>query len=379
MNGAQVELKMIRVGVIGCGLMAKSYLSGLRSLEPRMKVVALCDNDPARLKAAAPASPDAVLLADYRQMFEHVDAVIIALPHDLHHAVGVDCLKAGKHVLLEKPMANTEQHCLDLIHTAQSAGRVLCIGYVMRHDVLWTRMGQYLREKTFGEVFQVSIWTEQLTDVSRGAWIGQAKRVGGGQLFSHGCHYIDLLLHWMGKPIEGTHVGTNLGTPWMEWEGTSNVSIRFASGALGYHMGTWGARGSRLRYSVHAHCVEGMLELDHAAGTITLHRDASGGDLPALKAAIEDGATPDTNTRTTLFRVPVGGKATNAEVTEFLDCIEQGKPPIVTPEQALQSLRVVWRLYDAEQRHVVANLRGLGLDEYSADAVVGMAGQVLDA
>ena len=47
---------------------------------------------------------------------------------------------------------------------------------------------------------------------------------------------------------------------WMEKEGTSNVTMRFESGALGYHFGTWGARGTRLSYSFHAHCTEGMLE-----------------------------------------------------------------------------------------------------------------------
>ena len=78
--------------------------------------------------------------------------------------------------------------------------------------------------------------------------------LGGGQLFSHGCHYIDILLAWMGQPVSGTHLGTNFGTPWMEGEGTSNVSLKFANGALGYHFGTWGAKGTRLRYSFHAHC-----------------------------------------------------------------------------------------------------------------------------
>lgn len=366
---------MIRVGMIGCGTMAGAYLRGLRDLEPRMKVVALSDIDPAKLERAAPAALGARLETDYRRIFDHVDAVIVALPHDLHHPVGLECLAAGKHLLIEKPMANTEQQCLELIQAAERARRVLCIGYVMRHDPLWTRMGVFLREKTFGEVFQVSIWTEQLTDLSRGAWVGDAKRLGGGQLFSHGCHYIDLLLYWMGSPVEGTHVGTNLGTPWMQREGTSNVSIRFASGALGYHMGTWGARGSRLRYSVHAHCTEGMLELDHAAGTITLHRDPSGGDPHALAAAKEAGAVVDGPSRTILYQAPVGGKATNAEVTEFLECIELGKAPVVTPRQAMQSLRVIWRLYDAERHRVTADLHGLGLDEFREGAVVGTAGQ----
>lgn len=368
---------MIRLGMIGCGTMARSFLAGLRELEPRLKIAALCDIDPAKLAAAAPAAPDAVAVTDYRQLLKSCDAVVIALPHDLHHSVAKACLEAGLHVLLEKPLANTEADCLDLIRVADATRRVLSVGYVMRHDPLWTRMGQYIREKTFGEVFQVSIWTEQFTDLSRGAWLGEAKRVGGGQLFSHGCHYIDLLLLWLGRPVEGTHVGTNRGTPWMEREGTSNVSLRFEGDVLGYHFGTWGARGSRLKYAVHAHCTDGLIELDHYASTITLHRDASGGDLPALKAEFARGATKQSPETTLLFHTFSSEKPTNAEVLDLLDSIEHGKRPATTAREALQSLRVIWRLYDAEHRRTIADLRGLGLDEFTDRPVLGTAGQAV--
>ncbi|MCX5660305.1 MAG: Gfo/Idh/MocA family oxidoreductase [Planctomycetota bacterium] len=368
---------MIRLGMIGCGTMAGSFLSGLRELEPRVKVTALCDIDPKKLaSAASSAAPGARTDTDYRRLLGACDAVVIALPHDLHHAVAKECLAAGLHVLLEKPLANTEAQCLDLIRAADASGRVLAIGYVMRHDPLWVRMGQYIRERTFGDVFQVSIWTEQFTDLSRGAWLGDARRLGGGQLFSHGCHYIDLLLLWLGRPIDGTHTGTNRGTPWMAMEGTSNVAMRFEGDLLGYHFGTWGARGSKLKYAVHTHCTEGLLELDHAAGTITLHRDASGGDLPALKAALANGATVQGPHATIVYQTPPTGKPTNAEVIDLVDAIEQGRPPGTTAREALQSLRVIWRLYDAEQRRVVADLRGLGLDEFTDRPIVGSAGQV---
>jgi predicted dehydrogenase len=341
-----------------------------------MRMTALVDIDLQRAKKATEYAPDARAETDYHRIFDDVDAVLIALPHDLHHPVAMDFLKAGKHVLLEKPLAVTEKQCLELIHTAEAMQKVLSVGYVMRYDPLWQRMGQYIREQTFGPVFQVSIWTEQYTDNSRIKWVGEKKRMGGGQFFNHGCHYIDLLLHWLGRPVEGTHLGTNLGTPWMvDMEGTSNVAIKFESGALGYHFGTWGARGSHLGYSVHAHATQGMLELNHAEGTIILHRDESGGDLPALQT--EPGGTRVGPTRTVLDRRErKGGKPAAAEIGAFLDCIEQKQTPITNARTALQSLRVIWRLYDAEERHVVADLRGLGLDEFEDRAVVGSAGQV---
>ena len=65
----------------------------------------------------------------------------------------------------------------------------------------------------------------------------------------------------LGQPLRGMHMGTNRERP--GWNGRAQVtSLSFKMVALGYHFGTWGARGSRLRYTLHAHCDEGMLEAD---------------------------------------------------------------------------------------------------------------------
>jgi predicted dehydrogenase len=351
---------MIRMGMIGCGSMARSHISSLAPLQDRMQFTAFADIDLAKARATAEAAPGAVAAADYHDILDQVDALVIAVPHDLHYAIGVDCLKAGKHLLMEKPLALTEAECRDLIARDRSPDPVLMLGYVMRHNPLWTAFGDAIRNRTYGDIFHVSVWTEQYTDTSRGAWLGQAKRLGGGQLFSHGCHYIDLLLHWMGEPVCGTHVGTNLGTPWMEKEGTSNVSLKFKSGATAYHFGTWGARGSRLRYSCHAHGTQGMLELDHAAGTITLHRDKSGGDLPALDSLAAAGEKADSPSRVVVYRQPEKkGKAVVEQMQAFLDCIEQKKRPEIGAASSLRSLQVIWRLYEAEESGRVADLRGI--------------------
>jgi predicted dehydrogenase len=146
----------------------------------------------------------------------------------------------------------------------------------------------------------------------------------------------------------------------MEREGTSNVSLSFASGATAYHFGTWGARGSQLRYAVHAHCEEGMLALDRAAGTICLYRDRSGGDLPALQELAVDGQVPAPDCAVIDRRDNSQGKPTVAQVEAFLDCIETDTPPELSAAASLPSLQVIWRLYEAEERGVVADLRGLG-------------------
>jgi predicted dehydrogenase len=360
---------MIRVAMIGCGRMSGSYLREMERLSDQLQFTALVDVEIERARQAAQASrvaDDARTATDYREVMEDVDAAVVAVPHHLHTRIAVDLIEAGKHVLIEKPLANTEQDCLEIVRAAERAGVVAMHGYVMRYNPLVRRFGRLLRERRYGECFQLSIWTEQYTDNSRGEWIGKVDQVGGGQLFSHGCHYIDLILHWMGQPESGTHLGTNMGTPWMEMEGTSNVVMNFRSGANAYHFGTWGARGTKLRYSFQAHCTGGMLELDYANGEIVLWLDPSHGDLGGMsREEMEDPENvPESRV---LHRAGDSRKHTAAEMEHFLSCIREGREPETDLRSALQSLRAIWRLYDAEQQGVMADLGGLGPGQASLD------------
>lgn len=329
----------IRLALIGCGGMGTVHAQRFHRLESRIQVVAAVDVDRGKAESTAKLLGCARAETDFRQVLDDVDAVLLVLPHHLHHPIGMACLAAGKHVLLEKPMAISEQECLELIEASRKAQRVLMIAYCMRYHPLVARMKELLDQGTYGEVFQVSIWTEQYTQLSI-----SAAMMGGGQLFSHGCHYIDILLWYLGRPVRGVHLGTNYGTPWMEREGTSNVVIEFEGGRLGYHFGTWGARGTRLGYSIHAHCTEGMIEADIHSGKLLLHRN---GATEVLMECEEAGAD----------------KYTENEMVHFLDCIQSGHRPLTDGPGSLQGLRVIWHLYDAEERGTMADLRGLGLNE----------------
>jgi predicted dehydrogenase len=336
---------MIRLAMIGCGNMGTAHRRALQRLEERATLIAAVDIDQDRARATARELGAGLVATDYHQILDHIDAAIVALPHHLHHPVGMDLLRGGKHVLMEKPLANSEAQCLDLIAAASRQGLTFMVAYCMRFHPLLLEMEELLKSKRYGETFQLSIWTEQHTQGEPGSWMHRVETLGGGQLFSHGCHYIDILLAWMGGPIEGTHAGTNLGTPWMEAEGTSNVAIKFANGALGYHFGTWGARGTRLRYSFHAHCEQAMLEAQVTQGRLILHR----------------GADEDVAGRERVLLETEPGKHVERELAHFVECVETGARPLTDGPRSLQSLHVIWRLYEAERKGVVADLRGLGM------------------
>ena len=340
-------MERLRLGLIGCGGMGAQHSTRFAKMADRTVVTAAAEIQPQRRNLAAQQLPGAKIVSDYHDLLNDVDAVLIALPHHLHHRATLDCLEAGKHVLLEKPMANSEQQCLDLIAAQQCSGLTLMIAYCMRFHPLVSRMKQLLDKNQYGECFQVSIWTEQFTDAPEGHWFRSAEQLGGGQFFSHGCHYIDILLWLLGRPVRGVHIGTNLCTPWMEKEGTSNATLEFEGGRLGYHFGTWGARGSRLRYSIHAHCETGLLEAAISDERLYFHQG--------------------TTTQTLMECENI--KHTELELAHFLDCIETEQPPLTDANSALQGLRIIWRLYEAENQNTMADLRGLELGAISQSQV----------
>ena len=357
----------LRLGLIGCGGMGSRHAEGFDQLEDRVRVTAAIDIEPQRAQSVAnqfprlphrhrlPSSPGPRRRRPHRPT------------HRLHHPAARYFLHSGKHVLLEKPMATTEEHCLDLIEASERANRVLMTAYVMRFNPLVIRMKELLDQRAYGDVFQVSIWTEQYTRLPGQDGLTTASWLGGGQLFSHGCHYIDILLWFLGRPIRGTHLGTNTGTPWMEREGTSHVTIEFEGGTLGYHAGTWGARGTRLGYSFQAHCTDGMLEIDFTNGQLLVHSNLRGEQRVAGRTEVlldaSAGLQPGRNDA---VRVELGRMARVAELSHFLDCVETGARPLTDGPGSLQGLRLIWRLYRAEEQGVVADLRGLGLDELRA-------------
>ncbi|HDS74613.1 MAG TPA: Gfo/Idh/MocA family oxidoreductase, partial [Firmicutes bacterium] len=196
-------MSRLRLGIIGCGGMANAHVSRFEGLGDRMRVTAAVDIDQDKANTVAIKFPGAIAAPDYRMVVDRVDAVLIALPHHLHRDSSVFFLDAGKHVLLEKPMANSEQECLDIMAAAERAKRTLMIAYVMRFDPCVIRLRELLASREVGECFQLSIWTEQHTEREPSNWMCRAETLGGGQLFSHGCHYIDLLLWYLGEPVSG--------------------------------------------------------------------------------------------------------------------------------------------------------------------------------
>lgn len=347
-------MKKIRLGLIGCGGMMKTHAQGINQCQADVEITAVCDVILERAQDVASVLNSPYVTTDYKTMADHVDAVLVVLPHDLHYECGVFFARQKKHILMEKPLCNSEEECLRLMEICEEEQVVLMCAYPVRYWPGVVKMKELIDSGEFGQIIQMSVWTEQLTRLEETSW-GATARLGGGQLFSHGCHYVDLLLWFLGEPVSGSHVGTRVGTPWLLKEGTSALVMKFKNGAIGYHGATWGARGSRMGYNFQIHTEQGLLEYDHKSGTLTLyHKHAE--HVPGEFAS-------EGNVTVIWKREGETSKNTEHELMHFVDCIRTGKKPLTDAYSSLQGLRVIWKLYEAEKQGVVADLRGLGLEE----------------
>jgi len=349
-------MKKIRMGVIGCGKMMGAHLEGIHLVE-NLEVTAFADIDIERAKVVSHLAPDAIVTTDYREIVDVVDAVLIALPHDLHYECGLFFARNKKHVLMEKPLCNTEEECTRLIKACEEEGVKLMCAYPVRHWPGIVKMKELIDSGEYGNIIQMSVWTEQKSIYGEFDWTSTA-RVGGGQFFSHGCHYVDLMMWFLGNPVEGAHFGTNVGTPWMLREGTSTAIFRFESGALGYHGATWGARGTRMAYDFQIMTDKGLLDFSPYFGEIRFYNQNDTHEIGK-----------SSNYRAQLYNViwkaedDALSKQTQHEIRHFIDCVINDKTPITDGKIALKGLQVIWRMYDAEKHGIVADLRGLGFEE----------------
>ncbi len=350
-------MKKIRFGIIGCGKMMASHIAGIQHVE-NVEVTAFCDiirENAENLAAALEGGiENPYITTDWKTMTNYVDAVLVALPHDLHYECGVFFARNGKHVLMEKPLCNTEEECLRLIEICEEENVKLMCAYPVRHWPGMVKLKELVDSGEYGKVIQMSIWTEQLTKgLDETGW-GNTARLGGGQFFSHGCHYVDVLLWFLGKPVAGTHFGSKVGDNLLLRESTSVASFKFESGALGYHGATWNAVGTRMGWDCQIMCEKGLLRYDRPNGEIQLYNQNHAHNV---------GAEEGTGYKVIWKDDTAVGKMTQFEIRHFVDCILNDKTPDTDGRTAMKSLQVIWKMYDAEKFNVVADLRGMGFDE----------------
>lgn len=333
-QGTPEPLKMHKIGIIGCGWFAPFHLNALSALTDRATVEWAADTD--KEKAQRIAEQYGVQpLSDYHQGLNDVDCVHILVPHHLHHPITIDCLEAGKHVLLEKPIATTLADADAMIDCADRSGKVLMIAHPHRYRRSMRMFKEAVTSGRYGRLFMLDAMMDESLQGYTTGWLGKKATMGGGVYFSSSPHMLDILLWIAGNVRCASVVGTHGGCD-MEGEDTACSVIKFENGVVAVTRHTWASPKSRIWYTLNAVC-------ERAHVTLTTHPT---GDL------FNDGASCPW-----LTRIVVQGESDAVllecdegidlvpEIEHFLDCVSTGATPQTDGRTARKIIELVLNAY----------------------------------
>jgi predicted dehydrogenase len=191
----------LRVGVIGAGVGAL-HLAAYTQI-PQVEIVALAGLDDDRVRRVAAEYHVPRTYREYEQLLAapDIDAVSVCLPNILHMPVSIAALQAGKHVLVEKPLARNPDEGRALVTAAQEHERILMVSFDKRYrgDVQWIK--QYIDSGAIGRIYYAKAHWMRRAGIPRiGSWFVSKEQAGGGPLIDLGVHVLDIAMYLMGEP-----------------------------------------------------------------------------------------------------------------------------------------------------------------------------------
>jgi len=246
--------KKLRVAFIGCGMISGAHLESYKEFDD-VEVVALCDikKKPLQQRAEQYGIDSDHCFTDYKQMLKSIDAdaINVCTPNGVHCEPTVDALKAGFHVIVEKPMAMNAGECKKMIAAAKAAKKKLVIGFQYRYEPK-TRFLCDLRDAgVFGDIRFGRVQALRRRGIPNWGVFGQKHLQGGGPMIDIGVHVLEMCHFTMGSPKPVAAVGfaetymgnsrkaSQIHTAWSGWdyktytvEDLALGHIRFDNGAV---------------------------------------------------------------------------------------------------------------------------------------------------
>jgi len=304
--------KQIRTAVIGVGNIGQHHARVYATM-PGSRLVGVVDLDAARAQEIANRY-EVPAYTDFREVFGLVDAVSIAAPTTLHHEIGLACLRAGIHVLLEKPLAASLAEGADLIAAAEQAGCALQVGHVERFNPTFVELANVLAQHQILalDARRLSPFASRAADVS--------------VVYDLMVHDLDLILTLMPSPLTSVQaVGDRVRSPRLDQ----------VTALLGFaHREMASVTASKVTQhkvrQLSATCSDAYVVADFLTRTVMIYRQSTA-DYFAQRSEVlyrQEGLIEQ------VYVPPV--EPLYAEIQHFLSCVREGRPPRVGGTDALR-------------------------------------------
>src|SRR6201998_1851379 len=331
---------MIKFGLLGCGRIAKrhSELLGGGQVEGA-SLVAVCD--PVRPRADAIALKFGVPASYHIDDFlgrEDIDAVSVLTPSGLHPRHVIACAKAGKHVVVEKPMALRLQDTDDMIRACDEAGIKMFIVKQNRFNVPVVKAREALDAGRFGKLILGTVrvrWCRDQAYYDQDQWRG-TWAFDGGVLTNQASHHVDML-EWFFGDVVSVHARAITALARIETEDTAVATLKFKNGALGIIEATTATRPADLEGSLSILGEKGAVEIaGFAVNQIRHWRFVD--ELPSDKEVIEKFSVTPPN---------VYGFGHQAYYQHVVDCLVHQRSALVDGLEGRKSLELITALYES--------------------------------
>jgi predicted dehydrogenase len=331
----------MKIAIIGCGAMTElRHLPGL-ARRTDCQITALVDRDKKRAEFLAEKYAVPTVFTDYRQLSrEGIQAAVVAVPNHLHAEVSTALLKAGIHLLVEKPMALSVSECDLMLEAAAGSGALLAVGMIRR----FVHAGRFTKKALQGGI----LGRVRSFDVRDGfvfnwpmasTFFFDRKSAGGGVMMDMGVHVLDQLVWWLGD-IESLDYRDNChgGV-----ESDCLVHVRMDSGVEGV---VELSRTRNLRNTIIVRGERGELEVGTFQNFLFLRIPGEPLEMKAVCGAMERGSA---KSNPAAFPIQDQIDVVCAEHGDFLDAIRNGRSPEVSGEDARRIMGLIENCYAQRQ------------------------------
>lgn len=200
----------MKVAVIGCGTIANSAHIPAYMANPDAEIKYFCDIDLLKAEKAVKEYGCGTAIEDYRELLKdpEIEAVSVCTPNHVHSTIAIDCLRAGKNVLCEKPAAKTYADALEMQKVQHESGKILNIGVVNRFNTGVNLIKKMVEEGELGEIYHVYVSFRAHRSIpGLGGAFTTKEIAGGGALIDWGVHFLDIVMYCTGDPQPRTVSG----------------------------------------------------------------------------------------------------------------------------------------------------------------------------
>ena len=352
-------MKKLKVGIIGCGGIATGkHLPAMEGIG-LFEVAAFCDLIPERAEMAKEkyGVEGANVYTDYKELLqEDLDAVYVLTPNNSHAPISIAAMKAGKHVMCEKPMATSYAEAKAMVDTSKATGKILNIGYQNRYRTDSRYLKAACEEDELGEIYYAKAHAIRRRAVPTWGVFLDAEKQGGGPLIDIGTHALDLTLWMMDNYEPASVTGSvfrkladqkNTANAWGDWdaakftvEDSAFGFIKMKNGATIVLESSWALNS---------------LEVDEAK--TSLCGTKAGADMKDglringvkhNKMYIEK---PQLDAAGVAFYDGSADKPQEIEQKVFYEAVTEGKELIVKPEQAMVVTQILEAIYESAKQN----------------------------